>query len=51
MLEGASDMMSISKDTAAKADKIVDESNKNLLQKTCRSNDFESNNSILEMKL
>ena len=45
MLEGASDMMSISKDTVAKADKIVDEFKQELIAKKLAGsiNDFESN--------
>ena len=44
MLEGTSDMMSISKDTVAKADKIVDEFKQELIAKKLAGsiNDFES---------
>ena len=45
MLEGESDMMTISKDSVAQADKIVDEFKQELIAKKLSSNinDFESN--------
>lgn len=45
MLDGATDMMTISKDTVAKADQIVDEFKQELIAKKLSStiNDFESN--------